>query len=157
MNNRTGPIVEAERTALAGEPTLEANPLISAEDMEEGHVAASVAYRYRKFELSGGISLVARTTLHAVARRGGAPKYMAAYSLMEWDPRKSGVPDYRKLLDSQRGNLLATEIKNNAAKLAKFTISSMLAGAHSMKLGFISRGTRTDSNTHQVRRGGSLT
>jgi hypothetical protein len=33
--------------------------------MEEGHEAAAVAYRYRKFELSGGISLVARTTIHA--------------------------------------------------------------------------------------------
>lgn len=150
VNNRTGASVDAERKPLAGEPVLEANPLLAPEDLEEGHATADVAYRYRKFELAGGISLVARTTLHAVARRTGVPKYIAAYSLHEWDPRKSGVPDYRKLLDSQRGNLLATEIKNNAAKLAKFTISSMLAGAHSMKLGFVSRGSRADSSTHQV-------
>ena len=125
VNNRTGAAADAERAPLPGEPPLEPNPLISAEDMEEGHEAAAVAYRYRKvrvigglaacidvaclallatasqFELSGDITLVARTTLHAVSRRGGTAKYVAAYSLQEWDPRKSGVPDYRRTLDTQ--------------------------------------------------------
>ena len=35
----------------------------------------------------------------------------------------AGVPDYRKTFDSQRSNLLATEMKNNAARLAKYTIT----------------------------------
>lgn len=47
-NNRTGAAADAERKPLEGEPTLEPNPLISAEEMEEGHEAAAVAYRYRK-------------------------------------------------------------------------------------------------------------
>ena len=52
----------------------------------------------------------------------------------------------------QRGALLATEIKNNAAKLARFTIASLLAGAHALKLGFVSRAAKADSGAHQVRR-----
>ena len=45
---------------------------------------------------------MARTTIHAVSRRGGgAPKYVAAYSVHEWDPRKSGVPEYRRSLEMQ--------------------------------------------------------
>lgn len=204
MNNRSGAAADTERRPLAGEPTLEPNPLISAEEMEEGHEAAAIAYRYRKvralplplsfpslileripplpllacaqFELSGDITLVARTTIHAVSRKGGSAKYVAAYSLHEWDPRKSGVPEYRRTLEAQvrraglgarsrrqaggdcfrpcpqRGALLATEIKNNAAKLARFTIASLLAGAHALKLGFVSRAAKADSNAHQVRR-----
>lgn len=38
-------------------------------------------------------------------------------------PRPAGVPDYRKTFDTQRSNLLASEMKNNAARLAKYTIT----------------------------------
>jgi hypothetical protein len=39
------------------------------------------------------------------------------------DPKLSGAPEWRKTLDTQRGMLLGTEMKNNSMKLAKFTIS----------------------------------
>lgn len=98
---------------------------------DEKHAPASVAYRYRKWTLAGNsdITVVARTTIHAVSRKAGTPKYISAWTVNEWDSKLSGAPDYRRTLDSQRGALIGTEIRNNAAKLAKFavTVSSTAA------------------------------
>jgi translation initiation factor 3 subunit D len=54
------------------------------------------------------------------------------------------------LIDTQPGNVLATEMKNNSFKLAKFTASTLLAGADAMKLGFVSRTNKTDNESHQI-------
>lgn len=43
--------------------------------------------------------------------------------------------DWRQKLDSQRGAVLATELRNNSCKLAKWTVSSILAGSEYLKLG----------------------
>ena len=43
--------------------------------------------------------------------------------------------DWRKKLDSQKGAVLATEIKNNGFKVAKWTISAILAGSAFIKFG----------------------
>ena len=53
---------------------------------------------------------------------------------------EDGCDEYEKL-DTQRGALLATELKNNAFKLAKWTAQSILADADQMKIGFVSRTT----------------
>merc|ERR1711865_1167842 len=47
--------------------------------------------------------------------------------------------DWRQKLESQRGAVLATELKNNSNKLAKWTLQALLAGADLMKLGYVSR------------------
>jgi translation initiation factor 3 subunit D len=38
-------------------------------------------------------------------------------------------------LDTQRGAVVTTEMKNNSCKLARWAIQSILAGADQMKLG----------------------
>lgn len=43
--------------------------------------------------------------------------------------------DWRQKLDSQRGAVLATELKNNSYKLARWTCCAMLAGSEYLKLG----------------------
>ena len=45
--------------------------------------------------------------------------------------------DWRKKLDSQKGAVLATEIKNNGFKVAKWTISVILAGSAFIKFGSV--------------------
>ena len=40
-------------------------------------------------------------------------------------------------LDSQRGAVVATEMKNNSAKLSKWTVQSILAGAEQLKIGYV--------------------
>merc|ERR1712216_889257 len=83
-----------------------------------------MGYRYRKFAL-GEHTIVARTELHG---------------LVEW----------RQKIDSQRGAVFATELKNNSCKLAKWTAQSLIAGAEQMKIGFVSRTNRTNRYEHTV-------
>jgi translation initiation factor 3 subunit D len=43
--------------------------------------------------------------------------------------------DWRQRIDTQRGAVFGTELKNNNCKLAKWTVSSLLAGSSSLRLG----------------------
>jgi len=45
--------------------------------------------------------------------------------------------DWRAKLDTQRGAVLATELKNNSCKIAKWTASAMLAGSDIVKFGCV--------------------
>jgi len=60
------------------------------------------------------------------------------------------VHDWRKIIDSQRGAVLATELKNNAFKLSKWTMQALLVGSESIKLGFVSRLSPKDLVNHQI-------
>lgn len=120
------------------------NPFVS-----ESEDPASVAYRYRKFTLSN-VSVVARCELHASVRKQGREQYMTSFALNEWDSNFSGGVEWRQKIDSQRGAVLATELKNNSCKLAKWTAQSVIAGAEQMKIGFVSRSKRTDIYHHQI-------
>jgi hypothetical protein len=79
-----------------------------------------------------------------------APQYLTLATLNEWDAKAAGTPEWRRGVDSQRGNLLALEIKNNSHKLAKFTLNALLSGCDSMRLGLLSRATRADADNHVV-------
>jgi translation initiation factor 3 subunit D len=56
----------------------------------------------------------------------------------------------REKIDSQRGAVLANELKNNSFKLAKWTAQSILAGADQMKIGFCSRVSPKSSFEHVI-------
>lgn len=43
--------------------------------------------------------------------------------------------NWRTKLDTQRGAVIASELKNNSCKLAKWTVASILAGADLLKFG----------------------
>lgn len=47
----------------------------------------------------------------------------------------SGGVDWRTKLDLQKGAVLATELKNNSFKLAKWTAGALLAGSDQLKFG----------------------
>eukprot|EP00635_Sarcinochrysidales_sp_CCMP3193_P001166 CAMPEP_0118893834 /NCGR_PEP_ID=MMETSP1166-20130328/2885_1 /TAXON_ID=1104430 /ORGANISM="Chrysoreinhardia sp, Strain CCMP3193" /LENGTH=305 /DNA_ID=CAMNT_0006832693 /DNA_START=1 /DNA_END=914 /DNA_ORIENTATION=- len=112
---------------------------------------AAVAYRYRKFKL-GDHEIVSRTELHGLVEKRGAEtkQRMTAYALNEWDSRLSGGVDWRQKIDQQRGAVLATELKNNSCKLARWTAQSILAGADVMKLGYVSRVGRANPYEHVI-------
>ena len=141
---------EAAPAPLQGEPKLEANPYFDADNADEGHKPASVAYRYRRFTMPGDIRVVARTTVHGVLRKRGVPSLVSVCTLNEWDAKAAGTTEWRKTIDAQRGALLAMEIKNNAQRMAKYTMSALLAGADTMRLGFVSRAARTDVENHVI-------
>lgn len=159
------------------------NPFFDDTD-NDGMEPASVAYRYRRFDLGDGVSLVARTELHGLAKdrqKADTSKivtnvsanrkkkvkevgeeevelgdqYMTAFALNEYDPSYAtggggggaaaparpgaGTINWREKIDSQAGAVLASELKNNSFKLAKWTAQSLLSGASQMKIGFVSR------------------
>lgn len=53
-------------------------------------------------------------------------------------------------MDNQRGAVLATELKNNSCKLAKWTVSAILAGSDQIKFGYVSRVHVRDSSKHVI-------
>ena len=106
---------------------------------------ASKGYRYRRFDLSLAsdpepLHLIVRTELDAVVKNNisGEDQFLTIKALNEFDHKaqgSGGALDWRTKLTSQRGAVVATEMKNNSCKLARWTTQSIMAGADVMKLG----------------------
>ncbi|KAK4687723.1 translation initiation factor 3 subunit D, partial [Tremellales sp. Uapishka_1] len=133
--------------------TPKPNPFYSAD--VETEPLASCLYRYRKFDLSiaedEAMDLIVRTEVDAYL--GKKDQLVTVKALNEFDPKAQGAaktPEWKKYLDSQRGAIVATEMKNNSAKLARWAIQGVLAGAELMKMGYIARASRTDAQKHVV-------
>jgi translation initiation factor 3 subunit D len=127
------------------------NPFYDEEDAEDME-PASVAYRYRKWALDDKTTIVCRTELHGIIKK---TQKMTAFALNEYAPpvvagASPQVISWRDKIDSQRGAVLATELKNNSFKLAKWTAQSLLAGADQMKIGFVSRVTPKVAHEHVI-------
>jgi translation initiation factor 3 subunit D len=116
---------------------------------ESGMEPAAVAYRYRKFSL-GNVTLIARCELHSWMRKREEDFLMTCYALNEWDSRYCDGVNWRQKIDTQRGAVLATELKNNSCKLAKWTAQSIISGADIMKLGYVSRVAPNNAYDHVV-------
>ncbi|KAF2663062.1 eukaryotic translation initiation factor 3 subunit D [Lophiostoma macrostomum CBS 122681] len=144
---------ESQKLSLANEhpfynPDVESDP------------PASKAYKYRRFDLSlerdeEPLHLIVRTELDAVAKNSinGEDQYLTIKALNEFDNKaqgSGGALDWRSKLASQRGAVLATEMKNNSCKLARWAVQAILAKADSMKLGFVSRANPKNNNDHVI-------
>jgi len=118
------------------------NPFYSPEETEP---LASCGFRYRKFDLSltedEDVGIVVRTEVDAFVKAASSQEqdsYVTIKTLNEFDSRaqgSGGAPDWRTKLDSQRGAVVATEMKNNSSKLARWAVQSVLAGADQLKIG----------------------
>eukprot|EP00239_Pterosperma_sp_CCMP1384_P000154 CAMPEP_0197848388 /NCGR_PEP_ID=MMETSP1438-20131217/8562_1 /TAXON_ID=1461541 /ORGANISM="Pterosperma sp., Strain CCMP1384" /LENGTH=548 /DNA_ID=CAMNT_0043460607 /DNA_START=50 /DNA_END=1696 /DNA_ORIENTATION=+ len=122
----------------------EPNPFATPEDE-----VASVGYRYRRWKVDDKISLVARCELHSVLDYKGQDLFCTVKALNEFDPKWTGI-DWRQKLENQRGAVIATELKNNANKLAKWTVQALLAGADQMKIGYVSRAHPRENFNHVI-------
>ena len=65
----------------------------------------------------------------------GSTELMMVRALNEFDSKlySNGI-NWRQKIDSQKGAVLATELKNNSFKVAKWVISAHLAGADVIKV-----------------------
>ncbi|XP_063933799.1 eukaryotic translation initiation factor 3 subunit D-like [Zophobas morio] len=118
------------------------NPFI-----EEGEKAGSVCYRYRKWDIGGGNTLVARTEIEGLMKSStGEPLYLTIKALNEY---KSSA-EWRQQLDSQPGAVLSAELKKNTCKLARWAMGSLLAGTQLIKLGYVSRVQCRDNSKHVI-------
>ena len=118
------------------------NPFYDEEE-SPNEQPASVAYRYRQFDLGQQTNVICRTELHGLIHKKSSsnnkkqPTTMTAFALNEYPtPSK---PAWKDVIDSQRGTVLANELKNNAHKIAKWTAQSLLSGADQMKIGYVSK------------------
>lgn len=126
---------------------------------EETEPPASKAYKYRRFDLSTNeedpVYLIVRTELDAAQRNAtnGQDQFVTVHALNEFDSKaqgSGGALDWRSKLVSQRGAVVATEMKNNSVKLARWTVQSILAKADVMKLGFVSRVNPKKNDQHVI-------
>lgn len=112
-------------------------------DDEETETLASRGYRYRKFNLSTGdeeppVTLIVRTEVDGVLKTAsGENQFVTIKALNEFDSKSHAAIDWRSKLDSQRGAVVATEMKNNSCKLARWAVQSILADATYMKIGYL--------------------
>lgn len=120
------------------------NPFYNA--AEETTPPASKAYKYRRFDLSlndeDPVHLIVRTELDAVQKNAisGDDSFLTVKALNEFDHKaqgSGGALDWRTKLSSQRGAVVATEMKNNSCKLARWSVQSIIAKADVMKLGYV--------------------
>lgn len=69
--------------------------------VEPNSCPAAAAYRYRQWDFTDEISLVARCELHGEAEKRGQKELFTAYALNEWDSKISKSTDYRMKIDAQ--------------------------------------------------------
>jgi translation initiation factor 3 subunit D len=117
------------------------NPFYSPE--EDSEPLGSKGYKYRRFDLSLNeeepMHLIVRAELDAVVKTANGDQFLTVKALNEFDDRAQGAGgalNWRAKLSSQLGAVVATEMKNNSCKLARWTTQSILANAHQMKLGY---------------------
>ncbi|KAJ3150538.1 hypothetical protein HK101_001954, partial [Irineochytrium annulatum] len=169
LRNFTQQVLKDERYVLA-------NPNPFEDQATDNEPLPSCAYRYRKWSLGDDITLVARTTIDAVIHAPGTQNpqvededsllaeaesphpigetlFVTTKALNEFDSKAAGsgwAPDWRQKLDAQRGAVMATEIKNNGNKLARWTTEALLAGADQIRVGFVSRVNPKDRMRHSI-------
>lgn len=137
------------------------NPFATSETEKE---LASCGYRYREFDLTNAtsseeeetedkIQLIVRTEVDAAVKTANGTSFVTVRALNEIDPTAQGsggsLP-WKKSLDSQRGAVVATEMRNNAAKLARWAVQALLADAEQLKLGYVSRYNPKDNSRHVI-------
>lgn len=127
---------------------------------EETEPLASKGYKYRRYDLSlekdeEPLNMIVRAEVDAVVKNNisGDDQLLTLKALNEFDHKaqgSGGALDWRTKLSSQRGAVVATEMKNNSCKLARWTTQAMLAKADVMKLGFVSRANPRSASAHHI-------
>jgi len=125
------------------------NPFLAS--LHKGQEPASIAFRYRRWRLPGGVTLVARCSLNGfVEKKDGEPCFILSKALNEFDSKLQGNVDWRQKLEIQTGAVLAAEMKNNAHKLARWVSEAALSGANELRVGFVSRVNPRVAGKHSI-------
>ncbi|XP_016995840.3 eukaryotic translation initiation factor 3 subunit D-2 [Drosophila takahashii] len=118
---------------------------------ESGVDLASMGYRYRQWDLGNDLVLIARCKHNGVIQGpNGELQFLSIRALNEWDSKVTNSVEWRQKLDTQRGAVLASELRNNACKLARWTVEAVLAGSDQLKLGYVSRVNPRDHLRHVI-------
>jgi translation initiation factor 3 subunit D len=108
-----------------------------------------VGYRYRTWDLGDDITIAARTEVDGIITRQGTDQLLCIRTFNQ--AIISGTDsDWRRKLERQSAAALAMEVKNNSARVARWTLSAMLAGCDMMKVGFVARVSPKDPHNHTL-------
>jgi translation initiation factor 3 subunit D len=111
----------------------------------------SKGYKYKKFTLQNSsedenpISVIIRTEFDS--RDPATSQTISIKAVNEY--ANTGL-DWKTKFNSQRGAIIAAQLKNNNNKFAKWANQTILAGVDQIKLGFISRVNFKDNNSHTI-------
>lgn len=142
-------LINANFLAMAQSDTEKSVKLGSSHPFKGKDGVAKTGFAYRKWDLGEGVEVVVRCELDAAIKQKGSEQVLMVRALNEYDSRVSGS-DYRQKLENQRGAVIATELKNNANKIAKWTAQALLGEQDLMKLGFVSRSHPRSNAAHEV-------
>ncbi|ODQ77905.1 hypothetical protein BABINDRAFT_163276 [Babjeviella inositovora NRRL Y-12698] len=152
------------QSLAAGKPYSMAHP--------EAPFTSTKGYKYRKFKLPVGnasskstrhklgndeeedaedfIGLVVRAEVDSVQATG---EKLTIRALNEYVPPATAQQhklDWKTKLQTQKGAIIAAELKKNNNKVAKWATSALLADNDSLKLGFVSRVNQKANSKHVV-------
>lgn len=111
----------------------------------------SKGYRYKKFSLRTSeeeedpVSVVIRTEVDS--KDATSNQTLSVKAVNEYS--NTGL-DWKTKFTSQRGAIIAAELKNNNNKFSKWTNQAILAGVDTIKLGFVSRVNFKDNTKHTI-------
>ena len=124
------------------------NPFYDEEEEQDGRTAASTAYVYRKAFVPAGNKREWNFIIRGEVNAKIGDKYASVKALNEFDPKVSG---WRDSFERNRETaVLATELKNNSFKIAKWLASCAVSNCETLKLGFVTRRNPEDPWNHQI-------
>merc|ERR1711916_301696 len=103
-----------------------------------------VGYKYRHFSVEdeeaehAHMDVVVRTQIDAYQLRGAQKKTVAVHAFHQYAVNNNDL-NWRNVLDSQGGGVLASVVKDEDSRLARFTTRALLADADLVSLGFVTR------------------
>ena len=112
--------------------------------VEEDANVPEVGYKYRHFSVEdeeaehAHMDVVVRTQIDAYQLRGAQKKTVAVHAFHQYAVNNNDL-NWRNVLDSQGGGVLASVVKDEASRLARFTTRALLADADLVSLGFVTR------------------
>lgn len=112
----------------------------------------SAGYIYRRWKLTDTVSLIARCDIDAALPRESPQQplqFTTIRAIHQYDSALTKL-DWRQKIDTQRGNILAGELRTNAPKFMRWTAQALLAGSEQLKLGYVARANRTTRLDHTV-------
>jgi len=137
-------------------------------DADDGMAPSATAFRYRRITIPGNkkaaddsyssqeVQIIVRTEVNAMQEGLSGEKGAVSAKCMNEiefpDKKDKSEKGWKEQLgpNGKKGLVLATEIKNNSYKFARWIAQCWLSGAETLKLGFACRVSQDDSFHHDI-------
>lgn len=108
-----------------------------------------VGYRYRTWKLAEDLNIAVRCEVDGIINRQGKDQLMCIRTFNQGTLGSSDV-DWKQKLEHQSAAAMAMEVKNNSNRVARWTLSALLADCEVLKVGFVTRQSPKDNHNHTL-------